>query len=98
MVDFAETLNVVAVIFEILWKSDDVGDCFAEVGDQVVDAGGVGACAGEEAGAAGGTDGLLAVGAVKNDAGGSDAVDVRGVDVGAAVAVEFRAQVVDGDE
>lgn len=83
---------------EVLGEGDDVGDGLAEVGVEVPNLGGVGTQAGHEAGAGGGADGLLAVGAEEGGAGGGEFVDVGADDVFGSEAMEFGAEVIDGDE
>ena len=94
----AHALHKIAVVFEVLAHGDNVGGGFAEMRNQIPNLGGVGACAGHDAGARRRAHGLLHVGAVESHSLFADAVDIGTFDVVFAVNAELRAQVVDHDE
>lgn len=96
--EFAEAGGGEAVLLEELGEGDGVGHGAAEVVLEVVDFGGVGAEAGEEAGAGGAADGLLAIGVGEDGATAGEGVDVGGMNVAGAVATELGTHVVDGNE
>lgn len=98
MINFTHALDEVAVVFKMLGKRHDVGERGAEVSDEIPNLGGVGASAGEQAGARGRADGLLAIRAIEGDALFRDAVEVRTLHVVRAIGAELGAEVVDGDE
>jgi len=98
VIDLAEALGVVAIVLEVLGQGDNVGQNPAEVGLEVVDAGGLGTQTGEQGGAGRAAHGLLAVGTGKPGALRSQAVDVGGLHLGATVAAQLGAHVVGGDE
>ena len=98
MINFAHTLDEVSVVFKMLGERHDVGQRGAEVSDEIPNLGGIGASAGEQAGARGRADGLLAIRAVEGDALFRDAVEVRALHVVRAISAELGAEVVDGDE
>ena len=86
VVELADAHAVVAVVFEVLGKGRNVGVEVAEVDVVALDADGIGAQSGHEAGAGGVAEGLLAVGAIEENAGGGEGVDIGGVNVRGAVA------------
>lgn len=98
MVQLAHALHEMAVLSEVLGQRDHVGQRLSEMGFQIVDAGGVGPRPAQQAGPGGRAHRLLAIGAFEKQTGLRDPVDVRAVDVPAAVAAQFGSQVIDSDE
>ena len=98
MINFTHALDEVAVVFKMLGKRHDVGERVAEVSDEIPNLGGIRASAGEQAGARGRADGLLAIRAIEGDALFRDAVEVRTLHVVRAIGPELGAEVVDGDK
>ena len=82
----------------MLAEGDDVREGGAKMGLEVPDLGGVGARAGQEAGARGGADGLLAVGAGERETGFRDTIEVGRFHVARAISAELGPQIVDRDE
>lgn len=98
MEDLADALHEVAVVLEMLRQSDGIRHGVAEVRHQIPHLGGVGPGAGKQARTRWRADGLLAVGAQERHSLFRNTVDVRRQDGLGAIAAEFRAQIVDGDE
>ena len=98
MIDFAHTLDKIAILLEILAERDDIRRIFAEMSDQIPHLRRVRAGAGHQTAARRRADRLLAIGALENDARFGDAVDVRTLDVVLAIAAELRAEIIHGDE
>lgn len=98
MVDFAHALRIPAVRHEVLGERDDVGDGCAEVRDQIVDLGSVGAATGHERGARGAAHRLLAIGAGEGDAAFGEGIDVWGDGSWRAEASDLGAQIIDRNE
>ena len=82
----------------MLAEGDDVREGGAKMGLEVPDLGGVGARAGQEAGARGGADGLLAVGAGERETGFRDTIEVGRFHVARAISAELGTQIVDRDK
>ena len=95
MINFAHTLDAVAVVFKMLGKRHDVRQRGAEVGNEIPNLGVIGASASEQTGARGRADGLLAIRAVEGDALFRDAVEVRALHVVRAISAELGADVED---
>jgi hypothetical protein len=86
MIELADPLGKVAIPFEVLGQSDDVRQCFPEVGREIPHLCGVGPRSSEDATSRGGAEGLLAISAAEYYAGSGDAIDIWTVDVLGAVA------------
>lgn len=86
VIDLAHRLGEIAVVFEKLGQGDDSGHRLPKIGAEIPRLRGIGPRAGEQAGAGGQADGLLAVGVVEDHAALGQAVDVGGFDHGIAIA------------
>ena len=96
--DLADALRVIAAVLEQLRQGHGIGFVNPKVRGQIPHSERVGSHAGEQRSTRGIAHGLLAVGAVENGATRGEAVDVRRLHLSAAVAAEFDAQVIDGNE
>jgi hypothetical protein len=97
VVEVVRTWGELAVIFEELQERDDVRHAPTKMPVEVVDAGGVGAEAGEDGSAARVAERYLAISAVEAHVGRDQPVEVRSGGDAIAGRVENVTEVVDGD-
>src|SRR3954469_9444058 len=96
--DFPETFGAVPVLHEILRECDGVRSGDAEVRAEILDAERGAANTSHERVAGGRTDGLLAVGVLKDHPAAREPIDVRRLNEFVAIAAEHWLQIVDGNE
>lgn len=98
MEDLSVGVALIAMIAEVAGKSEEFRVEVAERDEVVRDAIAVGSSAGEQRSSRRMADRLLAIGSFEEAAARGQLIDVRGDGILRAIATEFRAQVVDGDE
>ena len=98
MINLAHALNEIPVLFEMLSQRNNIRQSIAKVCDEIPDLGRVRTSAGHQTGTRWRTDGLLTIGTIENHAGFGNTVNIRALDIILAVATQFRAQVIHGNE